>query len=252
MQVQLFPQGAGFLRARGGYVRRSAGSPCAARPRGLLARDGLRGTLLAGSLGSVQRPGGGRDQTPHIAHRVRHRRDPRLAVTRMHPIRPRAGPRAGSIPPPPARAHMNAAATVSLLARLGRARACKRGAIAQLGERLDRTQEVAGSSPASSISKKVLLRRSSRGQAGTPASRLASAARPASRHGRRRRRASVPASSRPTPAPEPDATQTLDQVAKLGDRDREDRMDPGGSTRASDRRDRWVAGVRPWQTATDT
>jgi hypothetical protein len=28
---------------------------------------------------------------------------------------------------------------------------CRRGAIAQLGERLDRTQEVAGSSPASSI-----------------------------------------------------------------------------------------------------
>ena len=114
-----------------------------------------------------------------------------------------------------------------------------------------RTQEVAGSSPASSISKKVLLRRSSRGQSGTPASRLASAARPASRHGRRRR-ASLPASSRPTPAPEPDATQTLDQVAKLGDRDREDRMDRGGSTRASDLRDRWVARVRPWQTATDT
>jgi hypothetical protein len=29
-------------------------------------------------------------------------------------------------------------------------------------------------------------------------------------------------------------------------------MDPGGSTRVSDRRDRWVARVRPWQTATDT
>jgi hypothetical protein len=31
-----------------------------------------------------------------------------------------------------------------------------RGAIAQLGERLDRTQEVAGSSPASSMKKKAL------------------------------------------------------------------------------------------------
>jgi hypothetical protein len=185
MQGQLFPQGARFLRARGGYVRRSAGSPCAApadegcslaaacSERFLPAPSARYSAASAAAISPPYRAGW---STPRLLEQdppiVRSTSSPwRCPYVSLISLTADRGERSTSRRAcSGARRFPSAAARGCVVAHIGifrrpcerrgdcilacAARACpgvQRGAIAQLGERLDRTQEVGGSSPPSSI-----------------------------------------------------------------------------------------------------
>ena len=123
-------------------VLRDAGGDAVALGDGLLHQAGhrplLRGELRAG-LAGLARPDEGEDDEAHGHHRHEddQEEEEREPTAEAHPT-PECSPPGGA----------HAAAWTDR----GLCCADLRGAIAQLGERLDRTQEVGGSSPPSSIS----------------------------------------------------------------------------------------------------